>query len=227
MFESRDRLVVIDQVVPKPKRPFVKLHEAGHGYMPHQCRLYSLMHDCQKTLDPDTTDLFEREANVFASEVLFQGDTFTDEAAQFDFGQKVAMRLAKRYGASNYSTYPRYVTTNRDPCCLVVLNPPYRDEFGQVIAEVRRVIVSVSFAGIYEASAFSQTITRLHPLAPAIPIPLARRIVDPQEIWLMDRNGTARAATIESFNTTHQVLVLLRDKGIVKPKRVFVPKKCC
>lgn len=31
LFEANDRLVVIDKNVPKPKKPFVKLHEAGHG----------------------------------------------------------------------------------------------------------------------------------------------------------------------------------------------------
>jgi len=223
LFESKDRIVVIDQVVPKPKRPFVKLHEAGHGYMPHQCSLYSLMHDCEKTLDPDITDLFEREANVFASEVLFQGDTFATDAQQSEFSQKVAIRLAKKYGASNYSTFRRYVTTSYEPCCLVVLNLPFRDELGQVSAQVRRVIVSKSFATIYEPSAFLLTITHLHPLASAIPIPFTRRIVNPHAIWLMDRNGAARAATIESFNTTHQILVLVRDKGTTKPRKVFVP----
>jgi hypothetical protein len=223
LFESRDRIVVIDRIVPKPKRAFVKLHEAGHGYMPHQSGLYSLMQDCEKTLDPDTTDLFEREANVFASEVLFQGDAFANEARQSEFSQFVAIRLAKKYGASNYSTFRRYVTTNYEPCCLVVLNMPFWNELGQASAEVRRVIVSKSFAKNYEASAFLQTVTRLHPLASAIPIPFRRRIVAPHEICLIDRNGLAREATIESFNTTHQILVLVRDKGPSKSRKVFVP----
>jgi len=86
LFESRERIVVIDRIVPNPKKPFVKLHEAGHGYMPHQAKLYSLMEDCERSLDPDTTDLFEREANVFASEVMFQGDGFRKEACDYDFG---------------------------------------------------------------------------------------------------------------------------------------------
>lgn len=50
---------------------------------------YKLIHDCEKTLDADITDLFEREANVFTSEVLFQGDLFAEEAHGHDFGLKV------------------------------------------------------------------------------------------------------------------------------------------
>ena len=56
--------------------PFIKLHEAGHGTLPHQSKIYRLIHDCEKTLDADMTDLFEREANVFASQGLVQGEVF-------------------------------------------------------------------------------------------------------------------------------------------------------
>jgi Zn-dependent peptidase ImmA (M78 family) len=70
LFEANDRLVVIDKEAPKPRRPFIKLHEAGHGTLPHQSKVYAVMHDCEKTLDAEITDLFEREANVFASEAL-------------------------------------------------------------------------------------------------------------------------------------------------------------
>ncbi len=76
LFEVTDRLVVIDKEVRKPRVPFIKLHEAGHGTLPHQSKVYALIHDCEKTLDAEITDLFEREANVFASEALFQGEVF-------------------------------------------------------------------------------------------------------------------------------------------------------
>ena len=98
LFEAHDRLVVIDKHVPRPRVPFVKLHEAGHGSMPHQTRLYALMHDCDRTLDPEITDLFEREANVFASEMLFQGEEFAEQAHDREFGIKTAMALAKQFG---------------------------------------------------------------------------------------------------------------------------------
>ncbi|MGO9847927.1 MAG: ImmA/IrrE family metallo-endopeptidase, partial [Methylocella sp.] len=118
LFEPHDRLVMIDKGVPTAKKPFVKLHEAGHGFLPHQSGLFALIHDCEKTLDPDTTDLFEREANVFAVEVMFQGQAFAEEAHAEEFGIKVPMRLAKKFGASNYSAFRRYVATNPGACCV-------------------------------------------------------------------------------------------------------------
>jgi hypothetical protein len=36
LFESHEGLVVIDKNAPKPRVPFIKLHEAGHGTLPHQ-----------------------------------------------------------------------------------------------------------------------------------------------------------------------------------------------
>jgi hypothetical protein len=52
LFEANDRLVVIDKEAPKPRKPFIKLHEAGHGTLPHQSKIYALIHDCEKTSMP-------------------------------------------------------------------------------------------------------------------------------------------------------------------------------
>jgi Zn-dependent peptidase ImmA (M78 family) len=122
LLDSNDRLVILDLTVPPPRVPFIKLHEAGHGTLPHQSRVYQFIHDCEKTLDPEITDLFEREANVFASEVLFQGDVFSTEAHDHKFGIRVPMDLAKKFGASNYSTFRRYVMTNPHACCSLFWN---------------------------------------------------------------------------------------------------------
>ena len=53
--------------------------------MPWQRAMYNLVEDCDQALDPEAADLFDREANVFASEVLFQNDTFSDMVADETF----------------------------------------------------------------------------------------------------------------------------------------------
>jgi hypothetical protein len=211
MFEANDRLVVIDRSVPKPKKPFVKLHEAGHGSLPHQARVYRLIHDCQQTLDPDITDLFEREANVFASETLFQGERFAQEAHDFAFGIKVPMRLATKFGGSNYASFRRYVTTNPHRCCVVVLEPIARDERGEFIADVRRIIASKSFDEVFDGAALFSTFTSSHPAAVAVPC--NRRITSVRQIVLRNRNGELCDCTAEAFDTKHQIFVLVRDMG--------------
>lgn len=220
LFETHDRLVLIDKNTPRPRVPFVKLHEAGHGTLPHQKKAYSLIQDCEKTLDPDTTDLFEREANVFASEALFQGQVFASEAHAYDFGMKVPIKLAKKYGASNYAAFRRYVNTNPHTCCLVVLEPLIESEDGASFASVRRVIASPTFNVIYDPRTLLAPVKVGHPLRPLIP---RRRMVYPRELVLKDRNFEERECLGESFNTKHQVLVLIRDMGPVNRKSIILP----
>lgn len=222
LFDAADRLVLIDKTLPRPRIPFVKLHEAGHGSLPHQSRVYALIHDCLQTLDPDTTDLFEREANVFASEVMFQRETFSRHAHEQEFGVKVPMGLAKQFGASNYATFRRYVGTNPRACCLIVLEPVQRMAIGNFTAEIRRIVASQSFNDIYDALRFGAKITERHALARAVP--LGRRFVYPREIALFDRNGDARECRVEAFDTTHQVLVLILDTKPFTRRSVVLPK---
>jgi len=222
LFEANDRLVVIDKDTPAPRIPFVKLHEAGHGTMPHQSKIYALIHDCEKTLDPDITDLFEREANVFASEALFQGDLFAQHAHDSAFGVKTAIALTKQFGGSNYATFRRYVTTNPSACCLVVLEPLLTYDAAGFRADVRRIIVSKTFIRMYDAASFGSTITAGHPLSRLVPRGAKQRMVPPCDIILTDRNGDRRECIGQTFKTRHQAFVLVRDERPVT-KMVALP----
>lgn len=225
LFEPNDRLVVIDRNTPKPKIPFVKLHEAGHGSLPHQCGMYRLIHDCEKTLDPDISDLFEREANVFASETLFQGTTFARIAHDSAFSIKVPMALAKDFGASQYATFRRYVTTNPNLCCLVVLdsNTLMQKPDGGFSIEVRRIVPTESFNTMYDANALFPEVNDKHPLGPVVPI--GRKMTAPRQIVLQDRNGEEHFCRAEAFDTTKQVLVLVLDeKRSNAGGRIVVPE---
>jgi Zn-dependent peptidase ImmA (M78 family) len=211
LFEPHERLVVIDRLTPTPRIPFIKLHEAGHGCLPHQSGLYRLIHDCEKTLDPDISDLFEREANTFASEVLFQGTSFAQEAHDSDFSLKVPLTLAKKYGASNYSTFRRYVTTNPNACCLVVLDQPVANLQASFQAEVRRVVASRRFNEMFDAKSLAAPVNERHVLGSVVP--LSRRMTRPKHVHFRNRNGNTCRCTAEGFNTTHQILILILYVG--------------
>ena len=223
LFEAHDRLVFIDKNTPKPRKPFIKLHEAGHGSLPHQAKAYRLIHDCEKTLDAEITDLFEREANVFASETLFQGEVFAKEAQELAFGIKTPIALARKFDASNYATFRRFVSTNACACCVVVLELPVRDSEGESSADVRRVVMSKSFQTIYDDQRLCATVTGDHPLVPVVPAN-GRRMIFEQEIVLMDRNREERICIAEAFNTTHQILVLIRDAGLRRWPGIVIPQ---
>ena len=221
LFDAQERLVVLDRDVPKPRRPFVKLHEAGHGTLPHQSKVYALIHDCEKTLDPDISDLFEREANVFASETLFQGDLFSKEAHDQAFGIKVPMGLARKFGASNYATFRRYIGTSPRACGLVVLEQAVLTDDLNFIAEVRRIVVSRTFHAIYDARRIGPVIDSTHPLAWAVPV--GKRMVYPRDVSLTDRNGDQRECIAEAFNTMHHILLLILDKKPFVRKSIILP----
>jgi len=225
LFEANDRFVLIDKNAPKPRVPFIKLHEAGHGTMPHQSKLYKIMHDCKKTLEPDIADLFEREANVFASEVLFQGDAFSQEAHAQSFGIKVPIKLAKKFGGSNYATFRRYVITSPNACCVVILEPPVDTADGSLSAEVRRVVMSKSFEKIFDGKVLTSTVTDAHPVGPVVPVSGKRMSFD-REIVLKDRNGDERICSAEAFDTKHQILILIRDAGLTRKRSIVVPAGC-
>ena len=219
LFEANDRLVVIDKDAPKPRKPFIKLHEAGHGTLPHQSKVYKLIHDCEKTLDAEITDLFEREANVFASEALFQGEVFAKEAEELDFGVKAPIALAKKFGSSNYAAFRRFVITNKDACCVVVLEPTVHDLTGGFSCEVRRVVMNKSFEKIYDGKPLCLPVTAAHVLGPVMP---RKRMTFNHEIVLTDRNKDERICIAEAFDTKHQTLILIRDAGIRKRSGIVV-----
>lgn len=209
LFEANERLVILDKAVPPPRRAFVKLHEVGHGSMPHQTKMYALMHDCDQTLDDQTKDLFEREANVFASEVMFQGRIFQQHALDSAFSLKNAMTLATQFGGSNYSTFRRYVNVNPHACCLVVVEPESLISSGGRY-EVRRVIASTSFAARYDHNALAASVGPGHPLKSLMPYGKQRMVAE-RSFSLTDRSGNAQTFLGETFKAK-QILMLFREK---------------
>jgi len=192
------------------------------GTLPHQSKMYSLIHDCEKTLDPDITDLFEREANVFAAETMFQGGLFAEEAHQSAFAIKVPRDLATKYGASKYSTFRRYVTTNPAACCVIVLEPVLKGEGKEFSAEIRRIIVSKTFHLNFDHAAFGSVIGHRHLLGHMAPV--GRRMTARRDIKLKDRNGAVRQCSAEAFDTKHQIFILIQDHGLA-PSKIILPSR--
>jgi hypothetical protein len=70
--------VLLDAEQPRPQRRFVHGHELGHHALPwHQDAFYG---DDHRTLDPDTHEELEAEANAFSAELLLNIDAFTERA---------------------------------------------------------------------------------------------------------------------------------------------------
>lgn len=213
------RAMYLDRTVHAAKLPFLKLHELGHGLLRWQCDLYALTADCKKTIDPDVVDLFERESNAFASEVLFQLDAFAREAAGHPFSIKTPLKLSKKYGASVYSTVRRYVCTNARSCVVIVLEPPEIRNGHGFVAKLRRVVASQSFTEQFGEMTWPEAFTPDDAIGKIVPI--GRRMSRPQSVTLTDSNGVRHDCVAETFDSTHQVFVLICPQAAMTKKIVL------
>lgn len=121
VLDRREKIIYLDLNQLEQKQRFVKLHEAGHELLTWQNKLHDFLDD-DETLDPDIKELFEAEANFFASASLFQLSIFGDKMREYPLEISSAIQLAKTFGSSIHASLRRYVETNKKKCALLVLN---------------------------------------------------------------------------------------------------------
>ena len=222
VFDAVASLVFIDQLLVPVKKRFVRLHEAAHGFLPWQRPMYRVVEDCDKSIDPEAAALFDREANVFASEVLFQNDTFQNLAADRPFEIWTPIRLARKFDASLYSSIRQYVSKSHYTCVVLVLNPPdFKAEVG-FKATLRRVVSSTTFARMFDNHRWPQFYTPDDQIGRLVPIG-NRKSSGKQEIVLTDTNGDRHDCIAESFTQTHQVFVLIHVVNSLARSKIIIP----
>ena len=208
ILDVRDERIYLDRTAHRNRQTFVTVHEVGHGFLPHQRATYDVMADGDFELDPDTKDLFEREANVFATEVLFQGEQFAAEAAGHELRVGVPVAMAKRYGTSVYAAMRRYVMTHREPCALLVFDLPMTGGDGASFMTLRRRAQSPAFSARFGSPAWPER------QAPGgffyLNLPGRASFGTAVASTMCDTNGRACPCTVESFNSAWQVFFLVR-----------------
>jgi hypothetical protein len=222
LFHASEGLVFLNQSLMAVKKRFIGLHEAGHGFLPWQRPMYAIVEDCEKALDGATAALFDREANVFASEVLFQLDTFHDMAASKPFEIWTPVKLARQFRASNYAAIRQYVSKNHRACAVVVLNMPELVEGDGFRVNLRRPIQSQKFTEIFGAYAWKDVYTPDDDIGALVPIG-GRKSSGKQSLSLSDRNGVRHDCIAESFSTGHQVFVLIHAVKALTATRIIIP----
>lgn len=221
LFDAKGRLVIIDRTLHKVKKTFLRLHETGHGFMPWQRNIYAVVEECEKTLDPEIADQFDREANVFASEVLFQLDGFTQDAEEKEFGILTPVSLSRKYGGSIYASVRRYVSRNRRACTVLVLDPPDLVKGEGLKASLRRVVTSPKFIECFGQIKWPGYFTPDDQIGAMIPLG-GRRMSRKREIILQDRNGDKHLCIAEAFTQRHQVFILIHDLKTLTGKSIVL-----
>jgi Zn-dependent peptidase ImmA (M78 family) len=221
VFHAPSGLVFIEQTLFAVKKRFVGFHEAGHGFMPWQRQTYDHIEDCEQALDPFAAELFDREANVFASEVLFQLDSFRDMAEEHDFSVFTPVKLSKEYNASIYSTMRQYVSKNSRSCAVVVLNKPELVPGDGFRATLRRAIQSQKFTEEFGNYPWKGLYTPDDDIGALVPLG-KRKSSGKRHITLLDQNGDQHECIAESFTQTYQVFILIHSvKTLTKTTVIF------
>ena len=221
LFHASEGLVFIDQSLILVRKRFVRLHECAHGFLPWQRPMYAVVEDCEKSLDPDTADLFDREANVFASEVLFQLDAFRDMAEDRPFEIWTPVRLAPTFNASVYASIRQYVSKNHRACAVVVLNMPELEPGVGFRATLRRVVPSESFKTMFSGHLWKESYTPDDEIGALIPLG-RRRSSGKRSLGLTDGNGVMHDCVAESFTNTKQVFVLIHAVRTLTTRHILL-----
>ena len=222
LFDALAGLIFIDQTLLPVKKTFIRLHESGHGFLPWQRKAYAIVETCDKCLHPETAELFDREANVFASEVLFQLDHFSDVAEEQKFEIWTPVRLSKDYGASVYAAVRQYVSKNRRMCVVLVLEPPIPCDGDGFRASVRRVIESPTFRDVFKGLEWKPYYTPDDEIGRLVPLG-KRRSSGKQSLSLKDANGDIHECVAEAFTQTYQVFVLIHSVRTLTARSVIIP----
>lgn len=219
LFDARDSVVYIDQTVKKVKQSFIKLHEIAHAKLPWQKSMFLVVEDSEKTLAPEVADHFDKEANVFASDVLFQLEAFTEQASSYAFGIDVPLKVGRKFGASAYASIRRYVSESDRACVVIVLEPPEHCPILGLKAQVRRVVQSKPFDTVFGAGGWPDVLTSQDELALLIPLN-GKKMSRPREITIKDQNGVSHSCVGEGFTQGFQVFLLLHQVAALTTRTV-------
>lgn len=166
-----DRVVAVDSNLSDMRRRFSVLHEIAHYVLPsHEYSLY--LCDSQG-LGFSAKLFFEKEANVFAADLLFCGERFTFEVNSNPISASTVKQLADGYRASFEATSRRLVEKNVRPCMFIVFRrPPTRNSIdldAEPVWEKKYCIASPRFSAEY--------FTDLQ--RAVVPEPIARDLAEP------------------------------------------------
>lgn len=217
VFDVKARLVYVDKGLHILKQTFLKLHETAHAVLPWQRDLYGVIEDCEKTLSPEMSEQFDREANAFASEVLFQLDDFTKRASEQPFGIMVPVNLGKEYGASIYSSIRRYVSTHHRTCAVLIINVPMMAPYYGFVATLRRVIISENFNETVGPVTWPESFTPDDQFGALIPAG-KRKMSGATACSISNDNGILYDCVAEAFSNTYQIFILIHVNSALTNK---------
>jgi hypothetical protein len=209
--DRRTKVIYVDPQLHDLRKTFVTYHEVIHRIAPWQHIVRT--QDDDFTLDPACEDLFEREANFGAAEILFQCERFEDQARDYDLSVASALHLATEYEASCHSSLRRFVERNHRPCLLLVLHPTRRvNANGHMSFFISHTIPSPPFT-LQFGDPISQPFVN--------PDQELGRVLNGGggELGFSDIKGLLRACNVELFTNQYAHFAMIYPKNIARSRQ--------
>ena len=170
-----DRVGTVDS----PRARFTLCHELGHYYIDeHRTAITAgKLPAHPSTCEYESDTIMEREADLFASNLLMPRQRFMSSVAKMPPDLSTVLTLARQFGASVTSTALRFVETSEIECALIKWNPP------------TKTWSRVSHA-MFD-SGFGKTITSRHRIPKGSATDQALRGLDPPPSGVFSSGGTA------------------------------------
>lgn len=218
VLDRREKIIYLDMQQHASKQKFVKLHEVGHELCGWQSNLLKHLDD-DENLDPDINDMFEAEANFFASAALFQVQVFNDKVGEYPLELATCLHLQKLFGGSFHATIRRYVEHSTKRCALLVLNKESKSPFAATNLSIRNYFQSPSFTKEWGTIEWESNFDNNVPFVQNY---LSNRKMVKSQLVIESR-GEEIKCDYHFFDNSYNVFVFMFPKGeITKSRTTFV-----
>ncbi|HUB73858.1 MAG TPA: ImmA/IrrE family metallo-endopeptidase [Solirubrobacteraceae bacterium] len=179
------------------KRRFVISHEIGHAILPAHKQTFAHVDDYTR-MPPFARDLYEREANQAAVEILLQGGRASDEFDSSAPSLASICRLSNAYGASIVATARYVAETSRRAVAVVIAHHSHAGGLGPA-----HIYASPRFLGKYAWRSGCAPWDRIQPA-------LCSASNGEQETWVVENlRREPRLAVAEKLDTGYAAILLV------------------
>jgi hypothetical protein len=219
ILDRKERAVHISPDHAGAGRPFKVLHEVVHDLLPWQRDL--VYADNQDTLSYWCRMQQEREANVGAARLLFQGDFFDRVAGSYVIGMASMIECSERFGSSLRSGLRRYVEGHHGIVAgLVIERSPAAPEPNLAYRRLeayasQRWVSQIRSPQQWPRNLDAQTWPFLFDIRHMLNVSAASDIV------ILDRNDAPVNVNVEILDTSYNHLIVLwpDQRQILKRRR--------
>lgn len=215
--DRQEKTIYLDLKQISARNKFTKLHETGHHVLPWQRKMYEYVEDDKLSLNPDTEEEFEAEANFFASSILFQLDRFEEEMGKLPLALNSSIVLAKMFGSSIHASLRRYVERSNRRCALIVLN---KYEPVNQVASLRDYFQSPKFSNDFGMIHWSEVIGINFPFI--VDMAYNKRFNENGLMNIEDPNNGTMSLKYHFFDNSYNGFVLIMPVGETNKSRTSI-----